>query len=103
MRDGELIADYVYINSRPITLTVAVDENLDGTLTGVAEGITVNGDINAVNLSGEVIVSEPTIWRSDITADLQGFASHEKTVGIFHGASADSVVAGGFFGREPNP
>ncbi len=89
------ISGLASIQSGPITLTADLDE---GTLTGSSgEGLlSVSGTFSGTDLSGDVT------YRG-VDGDLDGVIGEDRTVGAFHGNTADLIYAGGFIGTNSTP
>lgn len=62
------------------------------TLKGSSGGLTVDGDITGSGLSG-------TVTLEGTSGTLTGGIDNTRTIGIFHGADANTAFAGGFIAK----
>ena len=83
--DEELRGDSLR-RSQPITLTVDFSQ---GTITGAASGLSVDGEVRGSEIGGDVTFQ-------GIEGDLNGLVGPDDTVGAFAGETDQKVFAGGF-------
>lgn len=75
---------------------ISLDANFaEGTLTGSSGNLTVNGQFNGSDLTGDVAFS-------GVTGTLDGIIGSDKAIGAFQGSDANETYAGGFYVTPEN-